>query len=764
MSGDKQDTVLYRNEPKGGLRSSGGRPATSSNAKLMLTQDDPEYFSGGFIVDKYQRMAKKAAQREIKKLADAIEARFIAQDVSLRAVCNLHAKFAGEEREPELDNHGSAPSDKMRPRAELILYTREGVYGIDKGDYLLFPGGAVDDGEQPRDAAIRETLEEANRHPVNVEGGAVVEAVWPEDSGNEFWDDSEFDGERTYFFCGLDRGDAGITHDDLEDFQVIPYKTVLAKLDELIGREDQDWAKRNNEVRMDLVKRAQRTVKTKDGRSPHKQAQAQQEVNQVGIPVQPPTTPPLQPNTAPITSPVTGIPIPEDQAFVQRIAENIQPTPPQQPPGQPPAAGQIPPGEGAVATPSPALASTTAPGAQAPKMAQFDDVEGDVDEEDPIQSIKDVQQDIQADVHGAPSATEQIAWAQQDPIRRANRGRKTVSKKDEEDEKPYLKKQAVIKQEDGKFVLYTKDGKRVLGRHGSKEKALAQERAVQASKHAEVIEGGFAAGKTVEDIAKKHGVDVAQLEAELKLGIEVELEHTENEEMAREIALDHLWEMADYYTRLKGMEEEAKEKEGSAPTEEQAKQIIEYVASTPDIDDDKLHKFFEELGVDPHEGERIVYETLQRQLQKKADLAQFLPTSQHVLFTPDGQMIVKRGINRRFVLPTEGPGRSAPYEDPVNFIPEGGIPDEGYHGYRIGTRVGEAEDVPEGFETMPPEAVLRDLYASMGLAVNKPFRQIDRARARTIIRYLKKKKRQREEAGGVPEAQLPESVAQYGAV
>jgi hypothetical protein len=100
----------------------------------------------------------------------------------------------------------------------------------------------------------------------------------------------------------------------------------------------------------------------------------------------------------------------------------------------------------------------------------------------------------------------------------------------------------------------------------------------------------------------------------------------------------------------------------------------------------------------------------------------------------------------------------------VTFIPEGGISDPGYHGYKIGTRVGEIEEVPEGFEAAPPEAVLRDLYASMGLAVNKPYRQIDRARARTIIRYLKRKKRQREEAGGVPEAQLPESVAQYGAI
>lgn len=35
-----------------------------------------------------------------------------------------------------------------------------------------------------------------------------------------------------------------------------------------------------------------------------------------------------------------------------------------------------------------------------------------------------------------------------------------------------------------KWVLYTKDGRRVLGRHSTREAAVRQERAVQAAKHA----------------------------------------------------------------------------------------------------------------------------------------------------------------------------------------------------------------------------------------------------------------------------------------
>lgn len=46
--------------------------------------------------------------------------------------------------------------------------------------------------------------------------------------------------------------------------------------------------------------------------------------------------------------------------------------------------------------------------------------------------------------------------------------------------------------------------------------------------------------------------------SELAMGIEVELEHTKDEKLSKKIALDHLAEIPDYYTRLKKMESEAK--------------------------------------------------------------------------------------------------------------------------------------------------------------------------------------------------------------
>lgn len=44
---------------------------------------------------------------------------------------------------------------------------------------------------------------------------------------------------------------------------------------------------------------------------------------------------------------------------------------------------------------------------------------------------------------------------------------------------------------------------------------------------------------------------------ELKMGIKVEMEHTKNKAIAKRIALDHLAEIKDYYTRLIKMEKGA---------------------------------------------------------------------------------------------------------------------------------------------------------------------------------------------------------------
>jgi len=64
--------------------------------------------------------------------------------------------------------------------------------------------------------------------------------------------------------------------------------------------------------------------------------------------------------------------------------------------------------------------------------------------------------------------------------------------------------------------------------------------------------------KTVEQIAKKHRLDVSFIQKQLDMGEPIEHEHTKDHELAMDIALQHLDEIPDYYTRLKKMEADAK--------------------------------------------------------------------------------------------------------------------------------------------------------------------------------------------------------------
>jgi hypothetical protein len=110
------------------------------------------------------------------------------------------------------------------------------------------------------------------------------------------------------------------------------------------------------------------------------------------------------------------------------------------------------------------------------------------------------------------------------------------------------------------------------------------------------IKGGKADKMSVEDIARKHSVFAGTIEKELEMGVKVEMEHTDNEDEAREIAMDHLVELPDYYTRLHQMEKEgeAEMEEPKEVTDAGSSGAFEPALSTPilkrDIQNFKLKK------------------------------------------------------------------------------------------------------------------------------------------------------------------------------
>lgn len=74
------------------------------------------------------------------------------------------------------------------------------------------------------------------------------------------------------------------------------------------------------------------------------------------------------------------------------------------------------------------------------------------------------------------------------------------------------------------------------------------------------LKGGRSDKMTKKDIANKFNVTLSKIERELKMGIDIEMEHVNSKTLSKEIAMDHLVEIPDYYTRLKKMEKEGKKK------------------------------------------------------------------------------------------------------------------------------------------------------------------------------------------------------------
>lgn len=75
------------------------------------------------------------------------------------------------------------------------------------------------------------------------------------------------------------------------------------------------------------------------------------------------------------------------------------------------------------------------------------------------------------------------------------------------------------------------------------------------------LRGGKADNLSLKDIAQKHKVSIEEIKKQLKAGIKVEMEHTDDPKKAVEIALDHLVESPIYYDELEKMESKFHDKE-----------------------------------------------------------------------------------------------------------------------------------------------------------------------------------------------------------
>lgn len=113
----------------------------------------------------------------------------------------------------------------------------------------------------------------------------------------------------------------------------------------------------------------------------------------------------------------------------------------------------------------------------------------------------------------------------------------------------------------GKCIFKKDGGAKVGCTKGSVDKYLAALHA-NADESVELTEenklvGGKSDKLSIKDIAKKFDVSTSEIQAQIRKGVRVEMEHTSDKEKATEIATDHVSEFADYYDRLDKMENKA---------------------------------------------------------------------------------------------------------------------------------------------------------------------------------------------------------------
>jgi len=180
-----------------------------------LSFKNPEEYSEDYMVPRDIHRLGKAA--------DSLESTYDEQDVpewwkSKLSVAAKDADTLADSLSYVADNPGHRSSLPFRPTSDCFITYKGKLVAKDMGHYIAFPGGGVDPGETPLDAATREVMEETGailKGPMTSLG--EITWVW-----NPEWADNEkrkqryeqFQGERVYFFTGEVDRFVGATSDE----------------------------------------------------------------------------------------------------------------------------------------------------------------------------------------------------------------------------------------------------------------------------------------------------------------------------------------------------------------------------------------------------------------------------------------------------------------------------------------------------------------------------------------------------------------------
>lgn len=179
------------------------------------------------------------------------------------------------------------------------------------------------------------------------------------------------------------------------------------------------------------------------------------------------------------------------------------------------------------------------------------------------------------------------------------------------------------------------------------EQTIKEKEVVKSLLKEDLLPGGLADNKTVEDLAAKHGVSSEEIQAALDKGCEVEKEHTNDVNQAKEIAMDHLSEDPKYYEKLSTIE-----KEGCKDCPPQGSEVF-----TADVDELKdINPEDAEAYMEPMTGEfdepqlgKITPEGTVRlardiRIYKPSILPQYTELIRYYMAHPDAEEDVKHAV------------------------------------------------------------------------------------------------------------------------
>ena len=126
-----------------------------------------------------------------------------------------------------------------RETSDSFLISDGKILALDKGKYIMYPGGGVDEGETPCQAVRREIKEETGCCVVDLKNVATIDSLWwPQWTENKPKREArykQFKGERTHLFVGYIKSFGNPTSQE-GDAWSLPIKKHLISPEKLIKR------------------------------------------------------------------------------------------------------------------------------------------------------------------------------------------------------------------------------------------------------------------------------------------------------------------------------------------------------------------------------------------------------------------------------------------------------------------------------------------------------------------------------------------------